>query len=349
MKNGTYPKLKGVRTKCLKGETLAVKILAHGDADGICAAAIAKARFPESEIWFTRPITLLNDLQDVQPGSAVVILDVAISETHKTQIFQRMKELAKGDEVIYIDHHPLPPGTLRNDVPATHLSHTIGASASELTFKLFQSGINPDLDRVALWGAIADYAEETEFVRDGMSKYDRRTIYMEAGLLSQALGDAAGDYHYKRDVVLKLAQGVPPSEIPEAVERAVRATKREWETWRYVKEHAVKEGNLAIVYDLPSGSLGKTALYALGVTGADVGICTRAVEKEVDISTRRRAGVNIDLNALLRHITARLGGSGGGHEGAAGASIPAELFESFMDALRKEISPVISRNAHLKR
>ena len=323
---------------------MAVKILTHSDADGICAAAIAKARFPEADIWFTRPVALLKDLQAIQFGTVIIILDVAISETHKTQIFQRIKELAKGDEVIYIDHHPLPPGTLKNDVPATHVSHSTGASASELTFRFFRGDINPDLDRAALWGAISDYAVETDFVRAGLNKYDRRTIYMEAGLLSQALGEAAGDYHYKRDIVLKLAQSVPPSDIPEVVERAVKATKREWETWRYVKEHVKKEGNLAIVYDLPVGSLGKAALYALGTTGADIGICTRTVENEVDLSARRREGVDIDLNTMLRHITARIGGSGGGHEGAAGATIPLELFETFMEAVRKEISPIIRRN-----
>ena len=323
---------------------MAVKILTHSDADGICAAAIAKARFPEADIWFTRPVALLKDLQAIQFGTVIIILDVAISETHKTQIFQRIKELAKGDEVIYIDHHPLPPGTLKNDVPATHVSHSTGASASELTFRFFRGDINPDLDRAALWGAISDYAVETDFVRAGLNKYDRRTIYMEAGLLSQALGEAAGDYHYKRDIVLKLAQSVPPSDIPEVVERAVKATKREWETWRYVKEHVKKEGNLAIVYDLPVGSLGKAALYALGTTGADIGICTRTVENEVDLSARRREGADIDLNTMLRHITARIGGSGGGHEGAAGATIPLELFETFMEAVRKEISPIIRRN-----
>jgi len=321
-----------------------VKILAHSDADGICAAAIAKARFPDAEIWFTRPVALLKDLQAIQFGTVVIILDVAISETHKTQIFQRIKELAKGDEVVYIDHHPLPPGTLKNDVPATHILHSTGPSTSELAFRFFQSDVNPDLDRVGLWGAISDYAVETDFVHAGLNKYDRRTIYMEAGLLSQALGEAAGDYHYKRDIVLKLAQGVPPSDIPEVVERAVKATKREWETWRYVKEHVKKEGNLAIVYDLPAGSLGKAALYALGTTGADIGICTRTVEDEVDLSARRRNGVEIDLNTMLRHITARIGGSGGGHEGAAGATIPIELFETFMEAVRKEISPIIRRN-----
>lgn len=113
--------------------------------------------------------------------------------------------------------------------------------------------------------------------------------------------------------------------------------------------HAVREGNIAIVYDLPSGSLGKAALYALGVTGTDVGICTRKDDDEIDVSMRRRAGAKVDLNDMLRHITARLGGSGGGHEGAAGATIPANLFDTFLEAVKKEISPVISRDLTLKR
>jgi RecJ-like exonuclease len=328
---------------------LAAKILTHGDTDGICAAALVKARFPEAEVWFTRPITLARDLNEVEPGTMVVISDIAISETHKEEIFKRMRELAQKDEVIYIDHHPFPPETLKKDVPATRFAHEVGVSASELTFRLLRQDLNPDLDRVALWGAIADYCEETEFVRDGLSKYDRRTIYMEAGLLSQALGEAAGDYHYKREVVYKLAQGNPPTEIPEIVAQALKATKREWEVFKYVKGHAVREGNIAIVHDLPSGNLGKAALYALGVTGTDVGICTRKDDDEIDVSMRRRAGAKVNLNEMLRHITARLGGSGGGHEGAAGATIPGNLFGTFLEMVKMEISPVISRDLTLKR
>ena len=326
-----------------------IKILTHGDTDGICSAALVKAHFPEAEVWFTRPITLLRDLQEIQLGTAVVVLDIAISEAHKGDLFQRLRELAQKDEVLFIDHHPLPPETLKRDVPATQFVHEMGTSTSELTFRLFQSALDPDLDRVALWGAIGDYCEETEFVREALNKYDRHTVYMEAGLLSQALGEAAGDYHYKRDVAFKLAQNTPPTEIPEIVDRALKATKREWETWNYVKEHVVREGNLAILYDLPSGSLGKAAFHALGLTGADIGMCTRRSEEEVDVSMRRRAGVKIDLNELLRHITVRIGGSGGGHEGAAGASVPTELFDTFLETLKKEISPVIARDVSLRR
>ena len=322
---------------------MAVKILPHGDTDGICAAALLKACFPEADIWFSRAVTLLRDLQEkVEPGMKIFILDVAINEAQKAQIFERMRELAGEGEVIYIDHHPLPPDTLKRDLPVTQLVHTIGASTSALTFKFLQAGLDPDLDRVALWGAIADYTEGAEIVREGLNKYDRRTIYMEAGLLSQALDEAAGDYHYKREVIKKLSQGMPPSEIPEMVDYAIKATKREWVMWRYVKEHVKREDNIAIVYDLPSGSLGKAALYALGVTGADVGICARQNESEVDMSLRRRVGSRIDLNTLLRRITARIGGSGGGHEAAAGATVPIELFNTFLDTFKREVSPVIS-------
>ncbi|MEM2878294.1 MAG: DHHA1 domain-containing protein [Candidatus Hadarchaeales archaeon] len=326
-----------------------VKILAHGDTDGICSAALVKSRFPDAEVWFARPVSLPRYLAETEPGTTVIICDVAISETQKDDLFKRIRELAQRDEVIYMDHHPLPPDTLKKDVPATQFAHEIGVSTSELAFKIFVGDPASDLDRVALWGAIGDYCEETDFVRDGLSKYDRRTIYMEAGLLSQALGDAAGDYDYKREVVLRLSRGELPTEIPNIVDRAIKATKKEWENYEYVKRNVVKEGNLAIVYDLPSGSLGKAAMHALGVAGTDVGACTRRDGDEIDISLRRRAGAKIDLNVLLRHVTARLGGSGGGHEGAAGATIPADLLPTFIETLKREISPVIGREPGLRR
>jgi RecJ-like exonuclease len=166
---------------------------------------------------------------------------------------------------------------------------------------------------------------------------------MEAGLLSQALGEAAGDYDYKRKVVQNLSKGTPPTEIPELVERALKATKREWGTYSYVKKNVEVDKNLAVLRDLPSGSLGKAALYAMGITGADIGICTRRDEDEIDLSIRRREGVRVDLNELLRHITSRIGGSGGGHEGAAGATVPASIFETFLDMVKKEVAPIPTR------
>jgi len=316
---------------------MTVKILTHGDADGICAAAIAKARFPKAEIWFTRPVSLLDDLREVQLGDTVVITDIAIDESRKEQIFERMRELARRGEVIFIDHHHLPPNTIKKDVPATKLVNEIGVSASELAFKLFQRGIGQNLDRIALIGSIVDYLEDSDFVRAGLNKYDHRTIYFEACILSQALSFVGSNYGFKRDVVVDLSKGRLPSGSPELVDRAIKGTEREYRVWDYVSEHVEPEGNIAFVYDLPSGSPGKAALYALGITGADVGMCTRESNGKVDVSVRRRVGAKLDLNVLLRHITARVGGSGGGHEGAAGATIPAESFKEFIRVFKHEV------------
>jgi len=60
-----------------------VRILCHGDTDGLCSAAIARAVFPVAEVRFTRPVNLLRDLLETEPGSTVIILDIAINETQK--------------------------------------------------------------------------------------------------------------------------------------------------------------------------------------------------------------------------------------------------------------------------
>jgi single-stranded-DNA-specific exonuclease len=46
---------------------------------------------------------------------------------------------------------------------------------------------------------------------------------------------------------------------------------------------------------------------------------------------------DIDLNAILRDITQRLGGSGGGHPKASGARVPEASFEEFIKSLNASI------------
>ncbi len=323
-----------------------MKIFAHGDGDGVCSAALLKILHPDAEVWFTKPASIHQYLSEVEGD--VYILDIAINERFKEEIFRKLGELSKeGKKVVYIDHHPLPLQIFKSDVPVTDFVHEVGASTSELVYRYYESSFSPELDRIALWGAISDYCEETEFVREHASKYDRRTIYLEAGLLSQALGEA--DFDYKRKVVEQLSRGISPVEIEGMFDWALKANQRDKELWEYVKRNVVREGDLAIVYDIPVSSGGKAAFNALGITGASVGICVLRKGEEMDISVRRRAGVKLNLDLLLRKIAPRFGGSGGGHEGAAGARIPVENFQAFMETLKREISPVLPRDISLRR
>jgi len=230
---------------------------------------------------------------------------------------------------------------LKRDIPATTVAHESGPSASELTFRLLGEDLSAEYELLAVWGAIADYCEQTPFVRGVLSKYDRRTVYMEAGLLSQAVGEAGGDYAFKRTVVEAMSRLVHPTKIPGLVERAIHATEQEWELRSHVRSNVERIGPLAVVRNLPRGSLGKAAMFAVGLTGAEVGLCARLSNGEVDMSFRRRHDSTVDLNEILRRIVSRLGGSGGGHSNAAGANIPADRFEEFLRILADEVSPVI--------
>lgn len=309
------------------------KILAHGDTDGVCAAALIKAVYSEAEIWITNPIGLRKALQETEE-ERVYILDIAISESDREELFNAFKEKP---QIIYIDHHPLPIGVLAVDLPCYRINWNTSTSTSELAYRLVEEKLEGGMSRVALFGAISDYCDETAFVKSMLDAYDKRTIYLEAGLLSQALGEAFGDHSFKRRVIEELSQGKMPSEIRELPEKALKATRKEWRLYNYVKNSVKKMGGLAIVENLPKGySSTKAAKFAIGVTGLPLGLSCSEKDGYVEISLRKKRGYHLDLNVTLRTLAPRYGGSGGGHSSAAGARIPQEALKSFLKTLSKE-------------
>jgi Single-stranded DNA-specific exonuclease len=58
-------------------------VLAHGDADGVCSAAVVKAalagEYETVRVYFTRPVDLVKDFEAFAEGD-VYIVDVAIDE-----------------------------------------------------------------------------------------------------------------------------------------------------------------------------------------------------------------------------------------------------------------------------
>ncbi len=314
-------------------DSMRTMILAHGDTDGVCAAALIKALHPEADLWITNPVGLLRDLEG--ETGRVYICDVAISESDREELFDAFRGLP---EVVYIDHHPLPIGVVSGDLPCSQVYWNTLASTSELAYRLVGGSLDREMSRVALFGAISDYCDETAFVRNMLDAFDKRTIYMEAGLLSQGLGEAMGDNAFKKKVVEELSKGRTPSEIKGLPEKALKATRKEWRLYEYVKNHVKERDGLAMVERLPRGySPTKAAKFAIGVTGLPLGMSCALKNAYVDISLRKKTGFHLDLNVLLRTLAPRFGGSGGGHSSAAGARIPLEFFNDFLTALSREI------------
>lgn len=309
-------------------------IFTHGDVDGVTSAALVKAVFTEAKIFFSHPSGLLTDLQaNITKNDDLIILDIALDEKDWRDIINFLSKL--NGKIIYIDHHPLPTNFKK---PNFTLIHKVGISTAELTYKYFKDNLSRDYSRVALFGAVGDYSDETDYVRHLYNLWDKRLIYFESGILCQGLEATRKMYDFKRKLVVELSENLLPSQNGELVKRAVEMSILEEKMRLNIKKNVVKLNNMAYIID-PGGSLSRAARYAYLEGESIVGV---AIEYKRDIAImsirRRKEYSQINLDRILRKISLQFGGSGGGHADAAGARIPINNINKFLSKLDEQIS-----------
>ncbi len=310
-------------------------IFTHGDSDGICSGAIALAANPNAHVFFTHPYGLEGDLGEAKKTDKIIICDIAISESHLSRLLRLFSEFADNGDLIYIDHHPLPEGLSKEDLPGKVI-HSLESSASELVYTLYQSKIDPLHARTAIMGAIGDYLDETPTIQRLLKRWDKRTLYFESGLLIQGIEGQKRNHELKRSIVANLANNLPPSFDRRLVELAIQNTHLEEIAIREIKGKIKTLGKIAYILNFPF-SLGKTATYARGLSDALIGIAGEERKNMIDISLRT-CSEEIDLNRMLREIATKLRGSGGGHPKAAGARIPKENFKRFLEEMNRKLN-----------
>jgi RecJ-like exonuclease len=313
----------------LKAKTL---ILTHGDSDGICSGALAKSAFPDSYVYFTSPVSLLDKLDLIEDVETLIICDIAIDERYCSELRSALEGLAKDCSLYYIDHHPLPENCKKEE----WFYHDTGVCSSELTYRVFEDFLSEEIRRVAIYGAIGDFCDNTPCVKDWVRDWDKRSLYFQAGTLIQAIIHKGKEYEFKRTLLEPLSKNVIPSNIPDLLELAREAAINEENIRRFVKEHVEILRNSAYVVNM-NNSISKAAIYAASYGQKDVGIAAEYRERKgvYDLSIRSRG--DVDLNRILRSVAPKFGGSGGGHPVAAGVRIPEDSLESFLRAFDKKI------------
>ncbi len=315
-------------------------ILTHADPDGICAGAVALSRFPGSTVFFTRPTSFYSDLLHTESRS-IVVTDIALTKQDAPRIVGLLKKRKQsGMETLYFDHHIIPPTISRASLRSS-LSlyvHSREASASELIYRHYTKDLPRERVWIALYGAIADYADDTPFARERIRNWDRRALFFEVSTISLGIkNEEFATYDAKRRIVRTLARGGNPSDVPGFVRSAKKAVNREFELYELIKDRAQSLGKVAYVKDVPSfGFRGPSALFAATVRNSRLGICAHTRERYVDITMRTR-DYSLRLNTLADRAAEAVGGSGGGHAAAAGAKIPKGAFRKFLDELNKQI------------
>lgn len=310
--------------------------ISHGDLDGITSGAIGLLAFPGSEFYFSRPSKIHKDLYRIAKDrpESVLISDIAVNLKQFDNILRAIGRFPKKTRLIWIDHHPISSSQKKRLASKLEFVHEVGPCAAELVYRRFHEGLPEHALRLALYGAIGDYCDETPFARTHLDNYDKRTLYLEAGLLVQALQEI--DYRREsKDLLRKLSLGIEPSSMNDIVSLAMKATRIENEIFRYVQKHARKQGPIGYVLDIPIGGYrGKSAKFAAYVTDSRIGISARSTDDdEIDMSIRRR-GKKVDLNRALNSVLADLPDAhGGGHPAAAGASVNRSDFPTFLQRL----------------
>jgi RecJ-like exonuclease len=301
-------------------------ILAHGDADGVCSAAIVKAalsgEYDEVRVYFTHPVDLLKDFGEAAAGD-VYVVDVAIDELVARDVSEALR--GHGGRVVYIDHHPLSV-----ELPGVEVVHEEGASASELAYRLLGGRLPAGYSRVALYGAISDYLDDTQWVRDALSMWDRRVVYFEAGVLTLGLERARKDHEIKRAAVDHLSRNAAPSALPCLLRLAEEQARVNEELVAWVDKYAAVDGAVAYVVN-PPGPLGLAATLARGLRGVEVGVAAERRKDGTCAVSMRSA--SLDLSEFLRHFARKHGVHAGGHRRAAGARMPASLLPALVSEL----------------
>lgn len=307
-------------------------ILTHGDSDGICSGAIAKTAYPDAYVYFTSPVNLFDKLNLIEDVETLIICDIAIDERRCSKLYSVLNKFAGKCDLYYIDHHPLPESCKKEK----WFYHDTEVCSSELTYRVFEDKLSLDMRRIAIYGAIGDFYDNTPYVKNWVRDWDKRSLYFQAGTLIQAIIHQGRDYEFKRTLLEPLSNNIIPSNIPGLLELARKAALNEEEIRVFVKENVNILKNSAYIVNT-NNSISKAAIYAASYGQKEVGIAAEYRERKgaYDLSIRSRGGV--DVNRLLRLLAPKYGGSGGGHPLASGARIPEKAFQAFLRAFDKKI------------
>jgi RecJ-like exonuclease len=280
-------------------------------------------------VFFTKPVSVCDDLRNTE-AERIIISDIAINKSDHQRF---LKVLGETDaRIMYFDHHPLSREMKERLGKILEVFvHDDKSSASELVYRHFQRELPKEMIWPALYGAIGDYSEDTDFVRKQILDWDKRAINFEVSSISLGTkNEQFSTYDAKRNIVRILAEGKTPSDIDGLVRSAQDAVRREFQLYKIVKKKAKTLGKVGYLTDTPSfGFRGPAALFAATVTGKPLGLCVYNRERYLDI-TMRSHDSKIALNRLAEAASAAVGGSGGGHETAAGAKIPFGTLEQFI-------------------
>jgi len=312
------------------------------DADGISSAALIKQAFGGETILADYPgmMDAMEPLRDDKELKELYICDLGLNTKNENEFVELLSVLRKrGVKVTYIDHHDINKKIVKQlEKIGVKLVHDINECSSVLVYNKFKSKLNLHASFIAACAAITDYMENRPIGEKLLQIYDRQFALISATALTYNIVGHQKDPDYLLYLVDELSESKYPHEIPNFYEFAQIQVGKLAEILEKVRKSMKTKKNLGYMEILDSGASGAVN-FVLGLSGKDVGV---AYKERVDygiyaVSVRGSKSCKVHLGKLVNKISTELGGSGGGHDKACGASVPKSKIKKFLTELDKNV------------
>ena len=308
------------------------------DVDGLGAAALVVAA-TGAEVMLSDYDDLIENLRKVPKDiDRLYLSDLGTDNSDLEDFLSEMKRITERAEVTYLDHHYMSEGTKRRLRKAgVRLVHDVRDCSAMLVYKTLKSTLPERARLIALCGAVTDYMDDSVLAKSLMEQADRQFVLLEATMLSYALSQKARDEGFPEFIVAELAKMEQPHEIPGVPEAAIRQLVDVTELGETVKAQGKKLGRLAYM-QTTQFSTGNIAKLLIGAFEVPVGMAYK--EKQdgwFEVSTRATSECRVHLGKTLAKLASDMGGSGGGHQKAAGCRVPVSKIDTLIKKLSKSV------------
>ena len=308
------------------------------DADGISSAALIKQAFGGSSILVDYPgmMDAMEPLRNDEKLKELYICDLGLNKKNECEFVEFLTILRKRSvKITYIDHHDLDKKIINQlEKIKVKVIHDINECTTVQVYNAFKRKLNEHAAFVAACAAITDYMEDRPIGSKLLQIFDRQFALISATVLTYNIVGHQKDPDYLLYLVDALSESKYPHQIPNSYEFAQIQVEKLAEVISKVKKSMKVTKNLGYMEIIDSGASGAVN-FVLGLSGKDVGV---AYKERVDygiyaVSVRGSKKCQVHLGKLVNKLATEVGGSGGGHDKACGASIPKDNIKKFIKTL----------------
>jgi RecJ-like exonuclease len=315
------------------------------DADGLCSAVIVKAAVEASKVILVDYSNMIGKLEKLAESpdkiDQLFICDLGLSKKNEDKFVELLaKVCSAGAEVTYIDHHDISKeimSALKKE--GITLVHTVEECTSVQAYTRFKKKLPAHATFFAAMGALTDYMEAKPIASTIVPRFDRQFLMLEATAFSYMISANQNNDEFLTKAVDTLAKMKYPHDIRGGFEMAEKYAKNVAKAVESIQDSIVVLENLAHAPSTVELSSSMVVNFVLGASDRSVAMVYKFKDgiKSYIFSIRGSADCKIHLGRLVNEVASSLGGSGGGHDRAAGAVVPKEKLEEFIKTMDSRV------------